>query len=131
MLYIEYLFEFMMSALRGLDEENSTKSYVISILAKLFGMVVITGILFGIVAILLLMLDGINEGSSILVLFKYFILLYAVASLPSLLDTFRSLRTTKNRNHKSMCMYYVASIIIFGVILHFGGYETFFGLLDV
>lgn len=131
MLYIEYLFEFMVSALRGLDEENSTKSYVISILTKLFGIVVITGILFGIVAILLLMLDGINEGSSILVLFKYFILLYAVASLPSLLDTLRSLRTTKNRNHKSMCMYYVVSIIIFGVILHFGGHETFFGLLDV
>lgn len=131
MLYIDYLFEFMIQAFRGLDLEESTKAYWISILKRLLGIVVITGILFGLVAILLLVLDGLNDGSSIAILFNYFIALYIVASLPTTLDTLRSLKHIEDQKHKHMSLIYIVCIMVFGVLLHFGGSETLFGLLDV
>lgn len=131
MLYIEYLFEFMMSALKGLDEENSTKSYVNAILKKLLGIVVITVVLFGLFALALLIIVGSSNHPIIILLFEQLLWLYIIAMLPSTIRTLGTIKTTGDTKYKLMCMLYIVCMMIFGVILQLVGNEVIFGLLDV
>lgn len=131
MLYINELFEFMLTAFRGLEHENSKKAYALSIMKKLAGIVVITGILFGLVLLVLLIIDGFNEHGAVAILFNNILALYIVASLPTIIDTLRALKSTASNEYRLMSVIYVFCIMILGVLLHIGGNETLFGLLDV
>lgn len=131
--YTNELFDFMMSAFKGLDYDCSLtkKDYILMMLKKILGMIVITGCLLGIVSLLFILINPKSQDATLTILFTYFVLLYIVSSIPSLIDTLRTYRIHQDVFYRRMVIVYLVLIVISGILLHFGGTETLSGLLDL
>lgn len=100
-------------------------------LKKILGMIVITGCLLGIVSLLFILINPKSQDATLTILFTYFVLLYIVSSIPSLIDTLRTYRIHQDVFYRRMVIVYLVLIVISGILLHFGGTETLSGILDL
>jgi hypothetical protein len=132
MMMLTEVYQLMMDALKGLpyDYRLSKMSYYWAILKKLFGVVMMTGVLFIITSLILFIIDELFGGDSFVILVKYVVLLYVVATIPTIIDTIRISVANAYRRYTGYVIIYLILLVTTGFLLHLAGAESLVSLIE-